>query len=369
MPSDPRTIASAFQIQGDLVPAEPFGTGHINDSYALAFDHAGRRARFLLQRINHEIFTDVPALMSNIGRVCTHVRSRLAAQGVRDLDRRVLTPIPTREGSLFHRDSTGSFWRIFTLIEGARGYERAASPQQAYTAARAFGAFQRLLSDLPGDRLAETIPNFHHTPTRYAAFDEAVKQDRFARVAHARREVEWFLEHRELGATLIRMRDNGLAPQRVTHNDTKLNNVLIDDLTHEAICVVDLDTVMPGLSLYDFGDLVRTATSPTAEDEKDITKVDMQMPLFDALARGYLDETRSFLTPAEVENLPVAGMVITLTIGLRFLTDFLQGDTYYKTHRPGHNLDRCRTQIALVDSMKRQEALMRDCVAAIMRRG
>ncbi|MEO1236492.1 MAG: aminoglycoside phosphotransferase family protein [Planctomycetota bacterium] len=358
----PAAAAAAFAIPGELTDVVPYGSGHINDTYAVTFTHRGANRRYLLQRINHRVFRDVPALMSNISRVCAHARARLEAEGAADLDRRVLTLVPTRDGQVYHLDEAGLYWRVYLFIEGATGHDVVQSPEQAYAAASAFGRFQRLLTDLPGERLHETIPDFHHTPKRLAAFDAALSEDRHNRAADAAAEIAWLEAHRGLAGALVSLRERGLVPERVTHNDTKLNNVLLDDRTQEAVCVIDLDTLMPGLALYDFGDLVRTSTSPVAEDEPDPSRVTMRLPMFEALARGYLDATHDFLTPAEVESLPLAGQVITLTIGIRFLTDYLQGDRYFKTKHPGHNLQRCRTQFALVDSMIAQHERMLACV-------
>ncbi|NLF31416.1 MAG: phosphotransferase [Planctomycetes bacterium] len=359
---DLRSIAAAFRLCGDFVAAVPYGSGHINDTYALSYNQGGTPVRYLLQRVNHTIFKDVPGLMDNIQRVCAHAQARLAAAGCPDASRRALTLIPTVDGAAFHRDDRGNYWRVYVFIEHATGHNIVQSPAQAYEAARAFGAFQKLLVDLPGERLNETIPNFHHTPRRYEAFEAALAADTHNRAVAARAEIDWILARRDRASALLDLNRRGLVPERITHNDTKLNNVLLDDATGEAICVIDLDTLMPGLALYDFGDLVRTSTSPAAEDERDLGKVTMQLPMFDALVRGYLATAGDFLTPAEIANLPTAGMILTLTLAVRFMTDFLQGDTYYKIHRPNHNLDRTRTQIALVDSIDAQREAMDDCV-------
>jgi Ser/Thr protein kinase RdoA (MazF antagonist) len=236
------------------------------------------------------------------------------------------------------------------------------SPAQAESAAKAFGAFQALLADLPGERLHETIPDFHHTPSRFARFQAALAKDSHGRAAAAGPEIAFALARAsEVSVVVDALRDGSL-PERVTHNDTKLNNVLLDDITQEGVCVIDLDTVMPGSALYDFGDLVRTSTSPATEDETDLSRVRMQLPMFAALVRGYLTSARGFLTPREKELLPFAGKLITLEIGLRFLTDWLEGDTYFKIKRPMHNLDRCRTQFKLVASIEEQLPTMQEIV-------
>ncbi len=363
-PCDLRSIASAFQIWGDFVSAEPYGSGHINDTYALTFDQGGAGVRYLLQRVNHIIFTDVPGLMDNVARVCAHAQTRLAADGCPDASRRALTLIPTRDGAAFYLDATGNHWRVYIFVENATGHDIVESETQAFEAARAFGAFQKLLTDLPGERLNETIPDFHNTPKRYAAFEAALEADTHNRAAEVKVEIEWLQAQRDSTGALLDLHARGLIPERITHNDTKLNNVLLDNATGEAICVIDLDTLMPGLALYDFGDLVRTATSPVAEDEPDTSKVTMQLPMFGALVRGYLESAGEFLTPTEIANLPLSGRILTLTLAIRFMTDFLQGDVYYKIHHPNHNLQRCRTQIALVDSIDAQREAMDACVQA-----
>jgi aminoglycoside phosphotransferase (APT) family kinase protein len=253
-----------------------------------------------------------------------------------------------------HIDADGNFWRAYHFIENARTYDSVQSPAQAFQAAKAFGEFQRMLADLPAPRLHDTIPDFHHTPKRFAALERAIAADVAGRAILAKPEIDFALARKSICGVLL---DAGL-PERVTHNDTKINNVMLDDDTGEGICVIDLDTVMPGLVLYDFGDMVRTATSPGPEDERDLSKVNLQFPLFEALARGYLTSAAGFLTKEEKKHLAFSGKLITFEIGLRFLTDYLSGDTYFKVHREGHNLDRCRTQFKMVASIEQQEEQM-----------
>jgi len=352
-------VARQFQIGGEFLAAAPHGNGHINESWCVTTRHAGRPVRFILQRINHHVFKHPPALMQNIERVT----SRLAAQAVcaPDANWRVLTLVRAHHGRVWHADAEGSYWRAYRYIEDARSFDTVESEQQAFQAARAFGRFQKLLANLPAPRLHETIPDFHHTPKRFAALEQAIAADPVRRAILAKPEIEFALARRSITGVLL---DAGL-PERITHNDTKLNNVLLDDTTGEGICVIDLDTVMPGLAAYDFGDLVRTATSPSQEDERDLSKVAMQFPMFEALARGYLSEAGAFLTPAEKLSLAFAGKLITFETGLRFLTDHLAGDTYFKIHREGHNLDRCRTQFKLVESIEHQEEQMARLVESI----
>ncbi len=355
---DLRHIAGQFDLYGEFLSAAPYGTGHINDTYCAVFSQAGTTVRYILQRINQHVFKNPAALMENVERVTTHLATKLS--GKPDSSRRFLTLIPTRAGRAWHQDADGQVWRTYLFIERARTFDVIESPRQAYQAAKAFGEFQRLLADLPPPSLHATIPDFHHTPRRFARFQQVLEADAVNRARQARPEIDFVQRRQEIARVLV---ESGL-PERVTHNDTKLNNVMLDDDTGEGICVIDLDTVMPGLVLYDFGDMVRTSTCPAKEDEQDLSKIEMQFSLFEALVRGYLASTAGFLTVEERKYLAFAGKLITLEIGLRFLTDFLEGDVYFKVHRPGHNLDRARTQFKLVESMERQQDRMEKLVAA-----
>jgi aminoglycoside phosphotransferase (APT) family kinase protein len=307
----------------------------------------------MLQRINHDIFPHPEAVMENIVRVSEHLRSKSY-----DPDREVLTVVRARDGASHHRDEAGAWWRMYLYIEDAQSVDVAGSPDQARMIARAFGLFQQRLIDFPLPRLHETIPQFHNTLVRVQALERAAGQDAFKRVAGAEEEIAFALARRDLAQTLVNLEARGALPERIVHNDTKINNVLIDIDTQLPVCVVDLDTVMPGLAVHDFGDLVRTATSPVTEDEMDLDKVTMRLPIFEALARGYLETAGAFISAVEINQLVNAGMVITLETGIRFLTDYLAGDTYFKTSREHHNLDRCRTQFRLLESMEQQEAEM-----------
>jgi Ser/Thr protein kinase RdoA (MazF antagonist) len=346
-----RIIAEQFEMPGEFVTAAPYGTGHINDTYCAVFNQTGAQIRYILQRVNHKVFKNPVVLMENIQRVTTHLGAKYDP---RDPSNRTLTLIPSREGRSWHRDAEENYWRAYRFIEKARAYDAVETPAQAYEAARAFGRFQKSLADLPPPRLHDTIPDFHHTPKRFARLEGAIAADPANRAKAAAAEIDFALRHKPITTILL---DAGL-PERVTHNDTKINNVMLDDATGAGVCVIDLDTVMPGLALYDFGDLVRTASSPTKEDERDLSKVGMSFPLFEALLRGYLSSASDFLTAREKEHLAVAGKLITFEIGVRFLTDHLEGDAYFKVHRAGHNLDRARAQFKLVDSISRQEEAM-----------
>jgi hypothetical protein len=356
---DVRAVARHFLITGEFLEAAPYGSGHINDTYRVVFDQAGTTTRYIFQRINHNIFKNPVALMENIERVTTHLARKV--DGEPDFSRRVLTLVPTRDGGGYHRDEQGNYWRTYLFIEKARTYDAVESAEQAFKAAKAFGQFQKLLADLPVPRLHDTISDFHHTPKRFYALEKAIEADVMNRAKPAQPEIEFALSHKAICSVLLDAR----LPERVTHNDTKFNNVMLDDVTGEGVCVIDLDTVMPGLAAYDFGDMVRTTTSPAKEDERDLSKVTMQFPMFEALARGYLSSAAEFLTPAEKKFLPFSGKLITFEIGIRFLADFLAGDTYFKVHRNGHNLDRCRTQFKLVESIEQQEEQMNQLVETI----
>jgi hypothetical protein len=360
---DVRAVARQFQLYGEFLHAQPYGAGHINDTYCAVFDQGGAPLRYICQRINHKIFQRPVLLMENIQRVTAHLGGKLKLAGRRDLSRAVLTLIPARDGRAWHQDPEGNYWRVYIFIEKALAYDAVETPAQAFAAARAFGHFQKLLADLPAPRLHDTIPDFHHTPARMARLEEAVAADPMNRAKLAAPEIHFALRHKPLAGVLLAA---GL-PERVTHNDTKFNNVMLDQATGEGLCVIDLDTVMPGLALYDFGDMVRTTTSPAKEDETDLSKVEMQWPMFEALLQGYLASAADFLTPGEWRHLAFSGKLITFEIGLRFLTDFLEGDTYFKVHRPGHNLDRCRTQFKLVESIERQEPQMNQLVESLQR--
>jgi len=346
-------VAKAFAIGGEFASAVRYGSGHIHDTYSVRFNEGGRcSAHILLQRINTKIFKNPVAVMENIRRVSTHVRSLLVAAA--DADRRALQLVPTCDGRAWLVDDEEHYWRAYRFIEGAKAFDAVTSERQAFEAAKAFGGFQRMLADLPGGRLAESIPHFHDTPTRFADFEFALDADAAGRAKHIRSEIAFAMERRAISGLLV---EAGL-PERVTHNDTKLNNVLLDEVTGEGICVIDLDTVMPGFAAYDFGDMVRTMTCPAGEDERDLARVEMRFDLFEAVLRGYLAGAGGFLTAEERESLIAGAKVIVFEQGVRFLADYLAGDTYYKVSREGQNLDRCRTQFRLLESIEGQEREM-----------
>ncbi len=362
-------LGRRFAIDGEFVSAVPYGNGHINDTFAATYGTAGGRRRFVHQRINKEVFKDPPALMCNIARVTRHIRARLERESAADIGRRVLTLVPTRDGADFLIDDRGEYWRTYEFIEGATTYDVVDTPARAAEAARAFGEFQRQLVDLEGPPLAETIPDFHTTPLRLEAFRRAVEADVAGRASGVADEIRRFERYAPLADSVLSLVRAGAVPVRVAHNDTKINNVMIDEDTGAAVCVIDLDVVMPGLSLDDFGDLVRTSVCYAKEDDRDLSKVEVELPLFEALVRGYVGAVGDLLTEGETASLVLAGKVMTLECGLRFLADHLAGDTYFRVHHEGHNLDRARVQLSLLDSIEANERAMEKIVADMVSAG
>ncbi|MFO7724951.1 MAG: aminoglycoside phosphotransferase family protein [Oceanipulchritudo sp.] len=351
-------LQQPFGILGDFVKAGPYGSGHINDTYAAVYEQAGTPVRYIHQRINNRIFTDVPALMENIRRVTDHLQEKLARAAVLDRSRRALTLLPGPGERPYVLDEAGNYWRTYLFIENAQTYDRAESTLQAREAARAFGEFQAYLNDIPVDGFHETIPRFHHTRSRFDALMAAVEADPRNLASSVAREIEWFRARENLVDIVLDSMEAGEIPVRITHNDTKLNNVMLDDATMEGVCVIDLDTVMPGSALYDFGDMIRTATVTGKEDERDTSRIGMDMECFNALVDGYLSAVGPCLSEREIDLLAFSGLLITSEIGMRFLTDHLEGDRYFKVAREGHNLDRCRVQMALAESIESQMTTM-----------
>ena len=347
-------IVTHFQFQGDFLDAQPYGFGRINDTYSVCFRQEwGGIKKYILQRVNHQVFKRPEAVMANIDRVTCHLRTKIQEEGG-DPERGTINLIPTIDGHLFYRGIEGDYWRAHLMIEGAQSYQIARDQDHYYHASRAFGRFLRLLEDFPADQLFVTIPDFHHTAKRLDTFVQVVDKDVAKRAQLAKKEIDFILDRAGETAILVDLVDQGHMPERVTHNDTKFDNVMIDDITGEGICVIDLDTVMPGLTVFDFGDSVRSGANPGGEDTRDLNKVGLDMAIFDRLAHGYLDATRDILTPAEVNNLVFGAKLITFELGMRFLTDHLNGDTYFKTQRENQNLDRCRTQLHLVYDMEQK---------------
>ncbi len=364
MAYDIKKIASNFELRGKVVSFEPYGSGHINDTYKVTVGQGGTPVNYIIQRVNSKVFPNVAKMMENISRVTDHLAKKIDARGG-DISRETLTLIPTKDGGLYCTDDEGNSWRTYIFISGAKTFDSVSDAGLAFQAAKAFGEFQRQLADLPGGPLFESIKDFHHTPKRFENFVKSLQADKCNRAALAKKEIEFCLARKDMVAKVVEGLADGSIPSRVTHNDTKINNIMIDDASGAGLCVIDLDTVMPGSVLYDFGDQVRTATATAAEDERDLSKVTFRLDFFEALAKGYLESASDFLVPAERNYLAQSGALITFEIGLRFLTDFLDGDIYFKVHRDGHNLDRCRTQFEMTRQMDEQMERM----AAIIDKG
>ena len=345
------TVIHQFAIYGEFEEVKSFGTGHINNTYRSLWNQAGRKLRYTHQRINDNVFKKPDEVMENIERVTRHIADNLIRDGIKDRSRRVLTVIPGKDGKPYVRDNEGGWWRTYLFIENTHTLEIASSPDDAGFLGKSIANFQRQLADLGGTRLHETIPDFHNMEKRYLRFYDAISKDCKGRVREVKNEIDFMKENEERGAILIRALRERYIPERICHNDTKIDNVLIDDDSSQALCIIDLDTVMPGTSLFDVGDLIRTVTTTAAEDEKDISKVEFDLVFLEALLGGYLSEALKFLTQPELNLLCESGRNLTQIMGLRFLTDYLEGDPYYHIARPEHNLDRCRTQIALIKSM------------------
>ena len=345
---------SAFQIDGAVVSATRYGSGHINDTFLVKTKkNDGTDGRVILQRMNTNIFTKPVELMENVLGVTSFLRERIIENGGNP-DRETLTVIPTKEGSPYFVDSEGDYWRCYIFIEDATSYDKVENPEDFYLSALAFGNFQRLLADYPAETLHETIQGFHDTKARFKVFKKAIADDVCGRAASVKEEIDFYLSQEDTANVFGDMLAKGELPLRVTHNDTKLNNIMIDDETHKGICVIDLDTVMPGLAMNDFGDSIRFGASTAAEDETDLDKVWCDMELFELYAKGFIEGCDGKLTEKEIELLPMGAKVMTFECGMRFLTDYLRGDTYFRIHREHHNLDRARTQMKLVQDMEKK---------------
>lgn len=351
------SVLNRFPLEGAPVSCERYGSGHINQTYLVETDAPHR---YILQRINRRVFADVPALMENIRAVTQYLARR-------DPDpRHVLTLVESSGGMPYIRDEDGEYWRVYEFVTGGVCLDRAESPRDFYQSAVAFGRFQTMLADFPAHTLHETIARFHDTPARYRALLAAADADVMGRRRKVQRELEFALSRETEAAGLMRLLRGGALPLRVTHNDTKLNNVILDEADRTALCVIDLDTVMPGLVANDFGDSIRFGASTAAEDETDLTRVSLSLTLYETFVEGFLGECGARLTRREVETLPLGAKLMTLENGVRFLTDYLEGDRYYAIHRPEHNLDRCRAQFALAEDMERKWERMNE---AVLRQG
>ncbi|MEG0962248.1 MAG: aminoglycoside phosphotransferase family protein [Lachnospiraceae bacterium] len=351
-----KKIIEHFQTEGICREIREYGSGHINDTFLVEGN-----PRYILQRMNKSIFTNPEEVMENIQGVTSFLKKKILAAGG-DIKRETLTVIPTCEGASFYIDDDGEYWRLYNMIEDAVSYDRVESEEDFYESAVAFGNFQQQLSDYPAAKLHETIPGFHNTAARYQVFLQAVEADVCGRASEVAEEIAFFKEREETSRILGELLAEQKLPLRVTHNDTKLNNIMMDKTTGKGICVIDLDTVMPGLAVNDFGDSIRFGASTGDEDERDLSKISCDLHLFELYAKGFIKGCQGSLTQMELAMLPMGAKVMTYECGMRFLTDHLQGDTYFKIHREGHNLDRCRTQMKLVADMEQKWAQLEEII-------
>ncbi len=356
-------IASQFEIRGTVDKVEPFGNGHINDTFKI-YTKENNTPDYILQRKNHLIFKDIDGMMENIIRVTTHIRKKLEQKG-EDTEKKVITHIQTKTGKYYEKDSNGNFWTVFLFVSGSQSVEKIENPEHAFLAGKGFGQFQQQLADLPGKPLNETIVDFHNIEFRYRNFRKAMKINSQNRILQTQNEIDFVLQHEDEMHTLINAQRNNEIPSRITHNDTKINNILFDKNGH-ILCVIDLDTVMPGLVHFDFGDAIRTAACTTEEDETDLDKITIDLEIYKAFADGFLDETKSFLTPREIELLPHSAKFMTFIMGLRFLTDYLEGDVYYKIKHQNHNIERARAQFRLVSEISKKEKEMQQIITELI---
>lgn len=356
---DKLNILSNFALEGTPVSIKPLGNGHINSTFLVECDN-GKKYNF--QKINNHVFKDVAGLMNNIDAVTSFLKEKVRLAGG-DPYRETLTVVKTKTGENFYKEDEDSYWRVYLFVDDVMTLQFIENPEHFYYAGKAFGNFQKLLADFPADTLVETIPNFHNTVSRYADFEALIAANRSGRADEAKEEIAFARKYKWLSEQLYPLIEKGELPLRVTHNDTKLNNVLLDKETGKPICVIDLDTVMPGLSLYDYGDSMRFGTNPTDEDDKDLSRVYSDMVLFEEYTKGFLEECGDALTEKEIELLPISALVLTYECGIRFLGDFVDGDNYFHVDRPEHNLDRCRTQFKLVADMESKLDQMKAIVA------
>ncbi len=348
-------MVERFQLDGMPIACVEFGSGHINQTYLVV---TNRPHLYILQLVNTQTFPDADGLMRNVILVTEHLRKKV------DDPRKALRLVPVRDGRMYILEAGNRLWRMYEYVTCSVCLDRAESAEDFRQSGVAFGTFQRQMADFPAEQLTEVIPFFHHTPRRYLALRDAIARDPMDRVRLARPEIDFYLAREESAGELIRLLEAGRLPLRVTHNDTKLNNVMMDELTREPLCIIDLDTVMPGLAAYDFGDAIRFGASEAAEDERDLSKVRLSMDMFRAFTDGFLSVCRDSLQPLERETLPEGARLMTLECGARFLTDYLMGDTYFHISRPEHNLDRARTQMVLVREMEDKWDQMKSVVRA-----
>ena len=355
-------IIKQFTIRGDIVSVVPFGNGHINDTRLITtVEKNGNNRNYVLQKINKNVFKRPDLLMENYVKVTKFIRAKIKKQGG-DPEREVINVINTHDGKDYAIDSEGDYWRMLVYVTESMSFDKVETPKQFYDSAVAFGHFQYMLSDYPADTLHETIVNFHNTPDRYRQLMDAIAENKAGRLSEVKAEVEFAMSRREFTETLEKAHKEGRLPLRVTHNDTKLNNILFDINTGETLCVVDLDTIMPGYSVNDFGDSIRFGATTALEDETDLSKVNFDIDLYEVYVKGFIEGAKGGLTEGELELLPIGAIMMTLECGMRFLADHLNGDVYFRIHREGHNLDRARNQFKLVSDMEKRLDEMRAIV-------
>lgn len=346
-------ILSNFAINGEFISCEPYGSGLINRTYVAVYNEGGKRVRYIVQRINTNLFKNVDGLMNNIKIVTEFNRAEIMKRGG-DPNRESLTLVPTKNGGTYFRTEEGDCYRVYVFIENAKGYDVVEKPEHFYESAVAFGKFAMLLDRFDSSKLFEVLPDFHNTVKRFDNFKKSLEADKFNRAKDVKKEIEFALNREKITHTIVDLLASGKMPSRVTHNDTKLNNVLIDTRTDKAVSVIDLDTMMPGSICYDFGDSIRFGCNPCLEDTPETEKVIFNMPLFETYTKGYLSVFGDTITDIERKNLPMGAILMTYECGIRFLTDYLDGDVYFRKTREGQNIDRTRSQFKLVSDMEKR---------------
>lgn len=346
-------ILSNFAINGEFISCEPYGSGLINRTYVAVYNEGGKRVRYIVQRINTNLFKNVDGLMNNIKIVTEFNRAEIVKRGG-DPNRESLTLVPTENGGTYFRTEEGDCYRVYVFIENAKGYDVVEKPEHFYESAVAFGKFAMLLDRFDSSKLFEVLPDFHNTVKRFGNFKKSLEADKFNRAKDVKKEIEFALNREKITHTIVDLLASGKMPSRVTHNDTKLNNVLIDTRTDKAVSVIDLDTMMPGSICYDFGDSIRFGCNPCLEDTPETEKVIFNMPLFETYTKGYLSVFGDTITDIERKNLPMGAILMTYECGIRFLTDYLDGDVYFRKTREGQNIDRTRSQFKLVSDMEKR---------------
>lgn len=354
-------VIENLDFEGTYVRHEIYGSGHINDTFAVYMENGTKMVRYILQRMNTDIFKNPVELMENIVNITSYLRDMIIEDGGNP-NRETLNVVKTKKGGFYYIDSLGNYWRAYIFIENSTSYDAVERSEDFYESAVAFGNFQKLLADFPAETLHETIANFHNTAVRVKNLKKAVAEDKMGRAKEAEAEIKFVMDREREASTCVDMQANGELPLKVTHNDTKLNNIMIDNKTGKALCIIDLDTVMPGLVINDFGDSIRFGASTGAEDEPDLSKVSMSLDLYEIYVKGFLEGCAGRLTEIEIDMLPMGAKLMTYECGVRFLTDYLEGDTYFKIHREGQNLDRSRTQFKLVADMENKWETMKEII-------